>query len=224
MIVRTQKCVTLLGASKVKPHHVEESLTRAPFLVAADGGAATALAYGLEPEAVIGDFDSLPQSVRDVLPAERLHAVAEQNSTDFEKCLRTIDAPLILAVGFTGRRLDHELAVYNALARFPDRACIVIGTHDLVFLAPQEISLDLPEGSRLSLFPMGKVSGRSQGLQWPIDGLEMAPDGRVGTSNRVVGPVQLQFDAAAMLVIMPRVALDAAMRALMPGSAHVHAG
>lgn len=217
MILRSPNPVTLIGASDASPQDVDECLTLAPTLVAADGGAATVLAQNRVPEAVIGDFDSLPPEMRATLPTDRLHPIAEQETTDFEKCLHAIDAPLILAIGFTGRRIDHELAVYNALTRHPDRPCIVLGASDLVFLAPLKLALDLEVGSRLSLFPMGPVTGRSEGLEWPIDGLNFAPNGRIGTSNRVTGPVLLEFDAPAMLVVMPRAALGAAIAALAGG-------
>ncbi|MEM1066901.1 MAG: thiamine diphosphokinase [Pseudomonadota bacterium] len=214
MIITSSGAVTLLGASHVRPHDLEESLRLAPCLVAADGGAATAIAQGRTPEAVIGDFDSLPDAVRAALPQSSLHLVSEQETTDFEKCLGAIRAPLILALGFTGRRLDHELAVYNGLAKFPDQRCIVLGSQDIVFLVPPRLGLDLPEGSRFSLFPLGPVTGRSTGLAWPIDGLAFAPAGRIGTSNRVVGPVALEMDGAEMLAILPRAALAEVMRAL----------
>jgi thiamine pyrophosphokinase len=66
------------------------------------------------------------------------------------------------------------------------------------------------------LFPMARVTGRSTGLEWPIAGLIFAPDGVIGTSNRVVARrVTLEFDAPGMLVILPRRRLDAAIRALL---------
>lgn len=208
-------CVTLLGASPVSHRDLKEILPSAPTLIAADGGAATAVAAGLMPDRVIGDFDSLPQSVRDVLPSGTLEHVAEQDTTDFEKCLTRIDAPLILALGFTGRRIDHELSVYNALVRTAAPPCIVIGEHDLVFRAPRSLSLGVQPGHRVSLFPMGPVHGTSNGLHWPIDGIRFAPEGRIGTSNRATGPVSLTFDADTMLVIMPREALELSMKALL---------
>jgi thiamine pyrophosphokinase len=217
MIVSTQNSVTLLGASAVSVEDIEEILPFAPILVAADGGAETAMATGRTPDAVIGDFDSLPQLVRETIPIDRIHPIAEQETTDFEKCLSRIDAPLILAIGFAGRRLDHELAVYNALVRHPERRCIVIGSHDVAFHAPRTLVMDLPEGSRLSLFPMAGVEGRSAGLRWPIDGIRFAPDGRIGTSNEVIGPVRLGFEGDGMLVIVPRAALAVAIAALTPG-------
>ncbi len=214
MIITSKGAVTLLGASKVRRHDLEESLRLAPCLVAADGGAATALAQNCTPEAVIGDFDSLPEAVRGALPQSKLHPISEQETTDFEKCLSAISAPLILALGFTGRRLDHELAVYNGLAKYPAQRCIVLGSQDIVFLVPSRLAIDLPEGSRFSLFPLSAVTGRSTGLAWPIDGLDFAPAGRIGTSNRVVGPVTLEMDGTGMLAILPRMALGEAMRAL----------
>ena len=217
MLISSDSAVTLLGAGPVSLRFLKEILELAPFVVAADGAAATALELGQLPDAVIGDFDSLKRETRARIPAERLHHVVEQTSTDFEKCLSRISAPLILALGFTGRRLDHELAVYNALVCHPRKPCVVLGEHDLVFHAPPKLSLDVKPGTRVSLFPFAPVTGRGTGLVWPIDGLQFAPDGRIGTSNAAKGPVTLEFDGPGMLVIMPREELPTVRAALAPG-------
>lgn len=209
--------VTLLGAGHSKSSCLKEALTHAPFLVAADGGANVAIAAGCMPEAVIGDFDSITDATRAAIPSERLLHVAEQDTTDFEKCLSRIDAPLILGVGFAGGRLDHVMAVWTVLACYPARRCLILGEEDVVFLSPRRLALDLAGGERVSLFPMGAVRGRSEGLFWPIDGIGFAPDGRIGTSNRATGPVTLEFDAEKMLVLLPRDCLGAAIAALAPG-------
>ena len=175
------------------------------------------LAAGHIPEAVIGDFDSVSDAARAAIPEDRLWPITEQESTDFEKCLTRIDAPYLLAIGFTGARLDHVLAVWTVLARHPDRRCLVLGSDDVVFLAPRRLRIDLAAETRVSLFPMGAVTGRSEGLRWPIDGIPFAPDGRIGTSNRAEGAVELEFDAEKMLVMLPRDCLSAAIAALAPG-------
>ena len=70
-------------------------------------------------------------------------------------------------------------------------------------------------GTRLSLFPMAPVTGRSTGLRWPVDGIGLAPNGHVGTSNQALGgPVTLSFDGPGMLVILPLVALGQVVRIL----------
>ena len=217
-IVQSDAGVTLVGGGDVAPGALARALEMAPRLVAADSGADRALAAGHRPEAVIGDLDSLSPAARAQLGAARLHRIAEQETTDFDKALRSIVAPFVLAVGFTGPRLDHTLGVFNALARHPDRRCLVLGAQDVCFLAPHDLALQLVPGTRLSLFPLGAVSGTSEGLRWPIGGIGFAPAGLTGLSNEVSAPqVRLRLSARRMLVMLPAEALDAALAGLGPG-------
>ncbi len=194
----------MVGGGPTDAETLSLALSLAPRLVAADSGAAAALAAGHVPEAVIGDMDSLAETDLALMPQERVHRITEQDSTDFDKCLTTIRAPLIVGLGFTGARLDHQLAAFNSLVRHPRQRCILIGSQEIILLAPPALRLDLDKGAVLSLFPMGAVEGASEGLEWPLRGLNFAPDGQVGTSNRVTGPVWLAFTAPKMLLILPR--------------------
>jgi thiamine pyrophosphokinase len=215
VIVESSGAITLVGGGALPRRDLDLAMARAPRLVAVDGGANRLVDWGLMPEAVIGDMDSLRADVRAALPKRVLHEMAEQETTDFDKALRSVTAPLVLAVGFQGARLDHGLAVLATLVARARQRCIVIGTTDIVFHAPPALALDLPMGDRLSLFPMARVTGRSTGLRWPVDGIAFAPDGMIGTSNQVVARrVGLEFDGPGMLVILPRRRLDAAIVAL----------
>lgn len=203
MIVRATETICLIGGAEFQEDALNRALSLASRIVAADGGADAALAHGLTPEAVIGDFDSISAEARSALPGEAMHLIDDQDTTDFDKCLSMIAAPLILGVGFTGARQDHQLATYNSLVRFPEQRCILIGPREIVLLAPPSLTLDLAEGEPVSLFPMGAVEGFSDGLEWEIGGLNFAPDGRVGTSNRAKGPVHLSLTSPKMLLILP---------------------
>jgi len=214
-IVQSPTGITIIGAGKVNAAQIETALRYAPLLVAADGGAGSALSNGHIPGAVIGDMDSAPAGLAARLPSASIHPIPEQDSTDFEKCLYSIAAPLVIAVGVNGGRLDHELAALNALVRYPDLAVILLGAQDICFLCPAQLKLTLPIGTRLSLFPMAPATGRSQGLKWPIKGLEFAPSGRIGTSNETTSrQVELQFDRRAVLVLLPTSCLEAVVLAL----------
>jgi thiamine pyrophosphokinase len=214
-IVQSLQGITLAGGGPFGRRDLDLCLKRAPVAVAADGGADRLLRLGTVPQAVIGDFDSISTAARARIPKEDQYLVAEQSTTDFDKALRLIAAPFVLALGFAGARLDHGLAAMHTLVSHADRRCILIGPRDLVFAAPARIALLLAPGEPLSLFPMAPVTGRSEGLEWPIAGLDFSPAGQIGTSNRVVGRrVVLEFDAPGMLLILPRHRLDAAIRAL----------
>lgn len=217
-IVSSPHPVVLLGGVKPAPPDLSEALNYSNLVVCADGGADHALAAGLWPAAVIGDMDSLSVAAQKAF-APVLYPVSEQDSTDFDKALRHITAPLVLGVGFSGVRLDHELGSLAVLARYPDRRCILIGPDTIVALCPPELRVDVAAGTQVSLFPMSDVGVQSSGLRWPTDGLRFAPDGRIGTSNEALGPVTLVPDAPKMLVIMPRAALAALVAAMQESAA-----
>lgn len=203
-LIRSGQGVTLLGGAPVTPDDLSLALTHAPVLVAADGGADQALAYGHQPEMVVGDLDSLSVGARNRLP--NIHHIPEQDSTDFEKALSRIQAPFIIAVGFAGARMDHMLAALSVMARRVGPPCVMLMPQEVSFLAPDHLELDLEKGTRVSLFPMGPVHGSSTGLRWPIDDIAFEPTGRVGTSNEATGPIQLAI-RGAMLVMLPRCCL-----------------
>lgn len=211
--------ITLVAGGPVDRATLRLALKHAPMLVAADGGADRALRHGAEPVAVIGDLDSISDTACVRLGASRLHRIDEQETTDLDKSLRSIRARFILALGVTGGRLDHALAALSSLLRHQKAGgvpCIVIAGRDVIFAAPRSLSLRLPVGERISLYPMAAITGRSTGLRWPIDGLTLAPDGRIGTSNAVANPrVTLDFDSDGMLVILPRRNLRAVIAALV---------
>lgn len=221
MIVESRGGVTLAGGAPFGRRLLTLASRHAPEFVAADGGADRLLRLGVIPRAVFGDMDSISPAAQARLKG-RLFPVPEQETTDFDKALRHVAAPFVLAIGFQGARLDHGLAVLNALVRHPGRRALVLGAADVTFLAPPEMALDLPVGTRLSLFPMAPVSGRAEGLRWPLEGLRFSPGGTIGTSNETCAPrVRLAFDAPAMLVILPLRQLPAVLRSLsLPSPAH----
>lgn len=212
-LVISDRGVTVIGGGAVAPADLDLALGVAPGLVAADGGADRALALGHPPDWVIGDLDSISAAALRLIPAERVHHVAEQDSTDFTKCLTRIAAPFVMAVGFSGRRLDHTLAALTTMANVARPPVILVAAEDLVFLAPPRVTLPLMPGTRVSLYPMGPARGTSTGLEWPIEGIEFTPGGRVGTSNLARGLVTLRIEGK-MLVMLPRDTLATVMTAL----------
>ena len=212
-IVTSLTPVTLVGGGRLGAADIALARAHAPDIVAVDGGADAVLQADLRPRAVIGDMDSLSLATRAAF-ADILHQIDEQETTDFDKALRSTDAPLCLAIGFSGGRFDHELAVLTALLRHANRPTIVIGSESLTFLCPPALSMAPDPGSVFSLFPLVPVRVHSTGLRWPTAGLDFRPDGMIGTSNAVTGPVHLTAETPGMLVILPRANLPLAVRAL----------
>jgi thiamine pyrophosphokinase len=213
-LIHSKDPVTLVGGGEATVDDVRAAVALAPVLAAADSGAELAIRAGISPQAVIGDFDSLRKDVRNVIDDHRLHHISEQDTTDFDKALGGISAPVVLAVGFLGGRLDHQMAAFSTLLRYPDTPCVLIGRTEIAFLLPPRIEVAVESDNVVSLYPMQKVTGQSKGLAWPIDGLILSPQGRIGTSNRSIGPVSLSVTGPGLMGIFPRHTLLSVTQAL----------
>lgn len=217
--------VTLIGGGEVDPTALAEAEARSAALIGADGGANRFAAEKERLAAVIGDLDSLEDrgAWRSALGTGLLH-LEEQDSTDLEKCLYSVDAPLYFGVGFQGGRIDHSLAAAHALLKWSERRVVLLGIEDVVFLAPRRWRLHLPIGARVSLFPLAPTRARrSTGLRWALDGLTLRPGVQIGTSNEAdADTVEAEFEGegegeeiwSGVLALLERAHLDAALKSL----------
>jgi thiamine pyrophosphokinase len=217
--------VTLVGGGALGLDLVEQARALAPELVAADSGADRLADWRLVPAAVIGDMDSIAEPERWQEGPTRFLHLAEQDTTDFEKCLYATEAPFYLGVGFTGERVDHLLAVLHAMLARPEKTVVLLGEAEAMALVPpgRVLGLGLEPGARVSLFPLTPVTGtHSRGLRWTIDGLSMAAGRRVGTSNVATGRrVELAFDGGGALLMLERRFLAPLVRAVIERGAEI---
>jgi thiamine pyrophosphokinase len=214
--------VTLVGGGAFARDRLERARALAPELVAADSGADRLAEWGLVPAGIIGDMDSIahPERWRD--GSTRFVPLAEQETTDFEKCLYATEAPHYIGVGFTGARVDHLLAVLHAMLALPGKTVILLGEAEAIALVPPRrvLALTLRPGARVSLYPLRPVTGtHSRGLLWPIEGVSMAPGLRIGTSNVATDArVELGFDGAGAVLMLEDGYLEGLVRAIVaPG-------
>jgi len=215
LIVLSEAPITLVGGGLLAEQDINAACALAPRLVAADSGAGRALDFGHHPEAVIGDLDSLSATDRVRFTPEQIHQIAEQDSTDFQKALSRIEAPLILAVGFLGGRVDHQLAALHAILEAPRGRVLLVGRDDIIFHLPPKFEMLMPKDARVSLFPMQPVTGRSIGLKWPIDGLALAPGKKIATSNCAMGQIEIETDGPGLLALLPRETLEQTVERLL---------
>ena len=198
--------VTIVGAAGFSEIDLEECLNTASVVIAADGGANYLEEKKYKVNHVIGDLDSLNNKSYWESHGTNFIHISEQETTDFEKCLYSIDAPAYFCLGFIGKRADHFLATCSILVKYHFKNVILVGSHDIIFHVPKAFEMVLPLGTRLSLFPMNHLVGRgSSGLKWSISGVEFHPSKRVGTSNKTnSGRVKINLSGEGMLILLPR--------------------
>ncbi len=161
------------------------------LIVAADSGIETALSWGVEPQLVLGDMDSVSDlSILDRFDEGQVRRYAqEKDYTDTELALQELyDRGLedITLVGGGGGRLDHLLGIVALFDRDTHpRRWYTRDEH--VECIDRELVLTGAEGETVSLFPAGRDRCRmkSEGLKWPLDSLSWIK-GDAGISNVVV--------------------------------------
>ncbi len=203
----------LVGAGPATREDFEFCHASTGPIIAVDGGFDALKAWGVQPDAVVGDMDSIRADVPDDVP---MLEISEQDSTDLEKALRAVDAPLFIGIGFLDGRLDHTLAAMHALVAAHERPAILVGAKDVVFAAPLEWRAEVTVGTRISFYPVQRVPAvGSKGLRWPIDGLLMEGGQQIGVSNETVSSnIAAWFSERGVVTVMPRACLPEVVRSL----------
>ena len=183
----------------------------ADLVIAADSGLDAAFKAGIEPDLVVGDFDSLEdRSLLDRIPAgKKKEYPVDKDDTDTELAIKAateMKADHVAIAGGGGGRLDHLMALLYLFGR-PDCPREWHTRKESIYYleAGKKVSFIMPPGSTVSVFPIGSASKGmlSSGLKWPLKGLEWEK-GQFGISNRSSDKrVVISAGSAALIVIVP---------------------
>ena len=180
--------MAIVGGGAVDPVLLRELAQRGVALVGADGGGDAIDDAGLLPAAIVGDLDSLTDRAAWERRTRVIH-IPEQVTTDFQKALYSTRAPVTLALGMTGKRLDHTLAALSAVLQYaPSRRLLLVDEVDVALAATGAVAFEAGVRERVSIHPLAPIRFvQSTGLYYPMDGLLLEPGGLIGTSNEGVG-------------------------------------
>ena len=184
-------------------------LGEADYILAADGGLAHVTKLGLEPNGIIGDFDSLGYVPRggEVFPVEK-------DDTDamlaVRKGLELGFRDFILYGSLDGPRLDHTVANFQTLQFLADHgaAGTLVGRNYLVTVVKNG-SLTFPEGCEgiLSVFCLGADAWgvTLEGLHYPLQDGTLTSGFPLGVSNHFTGaPATITVRDGSLLVLWDR--------------------
>ncbi len=183
-------------------------------IIGADGGAGQALAWGVVPDVVIGDMDSLWAADQAALVERGCHFIEHpraKDETDLELALRYAaeqGAQEIVVLGALGGRLDHTLSnvllmTMPALEGVAVR--IVDGAEEALLVRGGEgVVLEGSVGDLVSLLPLGgDVHGvTTDGLAWPLRGDTLHFGFSRGVSNEMTARfARIEVGGGFLLVV-----------------------
>lgn len=211
--LRFDGVMAVVGGGTFDPALLRALAASGAHLVGADGGGDAIAATGLVPDAIIGDLDSLAD--RHGWDARtRIVHIPEQVTTDFQKVLYATRAPVTVALGMTGKRLDHTLAALSAVTENAgEKRIVLVDEHDIALAVAGSFAFAVAPGERVSIHPLAPIDfSASSGLLYPLNGLTLAPGGLIGTSNAATdGPFSITpaDPLAPWLLIVHKQHLDA---------------
>ncbi len=159
MIPLLQSADTVILAKGAFPEHEIplSFLKKAKRIIACDGATETLLQYGLEPDFIVGDLDSLSPSLKQQY-ASCLHHDPDQETNDLTKAVLFSvknNWKDISILGATGKREDHTLGNISLLADYIHLANVRMHTDFGVFVPMISSAVfESYPGQQVSLFAL----------------------------------------------------------------------
>lgn len=177
-------------------------------LICADGGANTALKLKLDPDFIIGDFDSImPATQKYYAGNVKMIKIMRQNDTDVEKCLKFAIKKKyddVILLGSTGDRLDHSFCNLGIALKYYDHINIrIIHGKSILTVYSGKVNFDAMIGETISLYGIStRTKIKSQGLKYLLKNISLPFGEKESTSNVAINnQVKLNIKYGKIFVI-----------------------
>jgi thiamine pyrophosphokinase len=213
---RKENKILIISGGQVEPSFVSDRVKTEQYsmIIAADYGLVLANQLGLSLDFIVGDFDSVPESVLRIyreksIPIKTFPKEKDKTDTQIAIELALMYNPTKLhIVGATGSRLDHTLANLHLLLlpmQLNIDACI-LNQNNKLYLKQESFQILKREqfGDFVSLLPFSeKVSGLTlNGFKYPLDRIILTAGNSLGISNEIVADTaQIEFNEGILLVM-----------------------
>jgi thiamine pyrophosphokinase len=187
------------------------------MIIAADSGLAAADRLNIELDYIVGDFDSVSETVLQKYrklstPIKTFPKEKDKTDTQIAIELALMNHAVHLdIIGATGSRLDHVLANIHLLLlpmQLKVRASLIDG-NNRIYLKQESFTLKKQEqfGDYVSLLPFTeKVRGLTlRGFKYPLNQIVLTSGNSLGISNEIVEEeASVEFTEGILLVIESR--------------------
>ncbi len=201
-----KKCVIFCAAGFDR---LDTPIEAGTLVIAADGGFAHTQRLGIQPDILLGDFDSLGYTP----PGAQVFPV-EKDDTDamlaVKKGLALGCRDFTIYGGLDGERLDHTLANYQTLLYLCEQGAVgrLVGLNYMA-TAIQNGTLTLPARSSgiVSVFCLGAdAQGVDiEGLHYPLKNGQLRAGFPLGVSNHFIGQeARIRVKKGSLLILWQR--------------------
>lgn len=202
------RCILLAGGPPSDYDQVRLETRQDDYIIACDAGYRAARHFGVRPDLVVGDFDSLQERIAPEIPV--LTVPARKNDTDtslgVKKGLERGCRDFLIVGGFGGR-LDHTLAnmqMLGYLCEHGARGEIRANENRAWAIRDGEIEIPPLSHHHISVFAWGGVCKGVdlQNMAYPLSNYTLEPTFPLGVSNEFLdGPACIRVKSGTLLII-----------------------
>ena len=176
---------------------LEDECRNSDVVICADGGAEFAYKYGIIPNYLIGDFDSINEKILEYFKTVETQIIrysCEKDYTDTEICVYKaleLKCDEICILAGIGGRMDHSLGNIGLLHLIEkNNARGYIASEDCyIYLCSNEISIYGNKGDVISILPYKDeaVGVSLNGLKYELNNFNIQFGSPIGISNEMLG-------------------------------------
>jgi thiamine pyrophosphokinase len=202
----TKRALVIANGEVPKKRLLQSLARESSIVICADGGANSALKFGILPDAIVGDLDSIHAEALVKLRKVPRYEDRDDESTDLEKAIAWAlkqKYDHIVVVGASGKRIDHTLGNLGVLPKFyPDAVIRFVDDLGEVMYVGRELTFEAKRGDVVSLIPLTRCEGiTTESLRYALDNEALELGVREGTSNVVVNtPVTIKVKKGHLLL------------------------
>lgn len=190
MGIMKKRCV-IIGSGECSLDFLKENITDEDYIICADGGYDYAMAVGIVPDLVIGDFDSVKH-----IPIHNnlIKLPVEKDITDCEAAFiegEKLGYSSFAVFGGTGGRFEHTFANISIMANAVKQGydfTVLDEKHTFRCLYNSKIQIQYKENTQISVFAFGSdaYGVTEKGFHYPLSDATLNPLTPLGISNDIV--------------------------------------
>lgn len=183
------RCVIISGSPETNPDFIKQAVKPDDYVICADRGYEFASLSGVEPNLIVGDFDSYKEKISASCEIVKLNPHKDDTDT-----IHSIDLAFekgftdFLLLGALGGRTDHTFANITSLLYIADkggRGVLLSEKERIELLNKGEYFYEKYCGKTFSLFPFGceSVCVSYRGVEYPLERYNLKSSVPLGISN-----------------------------------------
>lgn len=193
------KCI-IMGAGDLTIGNIH--MTEEDYVIAVDGGLSYCGVLEIEPDIIIGDFDSLTEQEREAvltlkkqIPERIIQLYPEKDDTDMLVAIKhglELGYDTFHIYAGTGGRLDHTIANIRCLLYLKNHGAtgyLIEGSGMILVVKNEAVSFKAGMEGYVSIFPLGQTAKgvTLKGLKYPLNDATLCNDFPLGISNEFTG-------------------------------------